>query len=176
MLHRHAAVQTAISSAATVLRVRFRTGRAPLPQSRKHNSDAIPFQVGECGNYPFIDVWKEEDIEAQDIWDLGQWKRDVEGAAGVEFDPPGVPMNPKLSDEQLFNAANTDNTGKLTLDQYLKFMGLPPIYEHTIYGTWFNLLVATTPVPWSTRGMMLIEWLRHDKNGDGFVTFDEMKG
>ncbi|KKY18780.1 hypothetical protein UCDDS831_g05803 [Diplodia seriata] len=58
----------------------------------------------------------------------------------------------EITDTEAFGAANVDGTGNLTLLQYTQYMGAAD--GDQVYVNWFN---------------------KHDKNGDGIVTADEVR-
>ncbi|KAB2569026.1 Protein Diedel [Lasiodiplodia theobromae] len=58
----------------------------------------------------------------------------------------------ELTDTEAFGQANVDGTGNLTLNQYIQYMGATN--DDEVYVSWFN---------------------KHDKNGDGIITADEVR-
>ncbi|KAK7705966.1 hypothetical protein SLS57_009883 [Botryosphaeria dothidea] len=58
----------------------------------------------------------------------------------------------EVTDTEAFRLANVDGSGKLTLQQYTEYMGAAE--DDEVYVNWFN---------------------KHDKNGDGIITADEVR-
>ncbi|KAK3936448.1 hypothetical protein QBC46DRAFT_419196 [Diplogelasinospora grovesii] len=77
-----------------------------------------------------------------------------------------------------FAMADADNSGNVTLDQYLYYMHAPTAEgeEKTVYIDWFKKLVPSTcphhPLRSCDTDVDVMK--RHDKNGDGVITPDEI--